>query len=227
MVKDVKIVGDCVKCGMNSGKRNFYSRIYHNNLFPSQHSDKRFSQKSSSTVLRIMITVFVTVIGAITYLSVSDRLTPIKFADPNFDYMITDNDGTIYQGKYSSNVGVAITQIQKMSSFDSQFSKQSAIGIYNIMRIEVANKQKDPILLDFNTFKLVDDKNREFLPSCVGDSLLSMRSQRVFVKKINPGISYSGLIAYDVPIDALIVTLSFTGGVLGERKELPFQVVVK
>lgn len=175
----------------------------------------------------LLLIAVVGLIASIAYFGKIPGSSPPKLGETELNLRVAGNDGTRYKGKYSSNVGVAITQIRSVPFIESEFSRYTATGAYHILRISVINKQPNPILLDFNTFRLVDENNNEFAPSFVGESMSAMKSRRVFVRKLNPDMKFSGLIAYDVPMGAKITKLSFTGGVLGERKELPFQVIVE
>lgn len=212
---------------MNCGKRNFYTQIHRQNILPAQPSNKRFLRKPIGAIARMTPVLFIVALGAIVTLYINHNLTTTKFADAEFDYSSVDNDGVVYQGKYSSHVGVVITHIHERGFLESQSSKHLPTGVYKIVRIEIANKQKGPILLDLSTFRLVDDENEEFLPCFAGNSVFSMKNRRVFVKKIEPGATYYGVLAYDVPKETHVTALSFTGGILGEKAELPFQVAAK
>jgi len=131
------------------------------------------------------------------------------------------------KGMTKSNVGVAIAKIQEMPTIDGSFSSTRAQGVFKVLYVVASNHQKDAVTIDANSFKLIDDKGREFSHSVEGDTALQMSNREtLFLKKINPGITIGGYVAYDVPKDAKISTLTFRGGFSGDKGELPFKVIL-
>jgi len=132
------------------------------------------------------------------------------------------------KGLTRSNVGVAIAKINKMQTIDGSYSSTQAQGIFNVIYVVVTNHQKDAVTIDANSFKLIDDKGREFSYSVEGDTALEMSNRKtLFLKKINPGITIAGYVAYDVPKDANITDLTFRGGFSGDKGQLPFKVMLE
>ena len=128
----------------------------------------------------------------------------------------------------ASDVGVAIARIQTMNTIDGSFINKKAQGVFKVILVVVKNGQKDAITLDANSFKLIDEQNREFSHSVEGDTALQMSNREtLFLKSINPGIIATGYISYDVPPDAKIKSLQFKGGMSGKKGELPFQVITE
>ncbi|MEC0228714.1 DUF4352 domain-containing protein [Paenibacillus alba] len=72
--------------------------------------------------------------------------------------------------------------------------------IFKVIELRVENNQKDAVTLDSNSFILIDDQNREFSGS--SESLMALGVDKTFIlKELNPGLSATGLIAFDVPKD--------------------------
>ena len=132
------------------------------------------------------------------------------------------------KGMTKSNVGVAIAKIQEMPTIDGSFSSTRAQGVFKVLYVVASNHQKDAVTIDANSFKLIDNKGREFSHSVEGDTALQMSNREtLFLKQINPGITVGGYVAYDVPKDANIATLAFRGGFSGDKGELPFKVILE
>jgi hypothetical protein len=120
----------------------------------------------------------------------------------------------------SSDVNIKVTGVESKSEVGGQFSKEKAQGVFKIVNLAVTNNQKDAITLDATSFKLLDDKNREFSHSVEGQTALEMEDsslQNFFLKQLNPGLTQNGKIVFDVPTDAKGLKLKARGGFTGDE----------
>lgn len=120
----------------------------------------------------------------------------------------------------SSNVKIVVTSFQSADSVgDNQYDIAKAQGVFKIVKIALTNNQKDAITVDSNSFKLIDDQGREFSDSSEAQTALMSSSnsdqQNFFLKQINPGITISGEVIFDVPKDAKGFKLKASGGMTG------------
>lgn len=121
----------------------------------------------------------------------------------------------------SSDVKITVVSSESKAEIgDNQFSKAKAQGVFKVLELTVANNQKDAITIDSNSFKLIDDQNREF--SASSDSIMAFGGvdKTFFLRKLNPGLTASGLLAFDVPKDAKGLYLQAQGGMLGKKIKL-------
>ena len=121
----------------------------------------------------------------------------------------------------SSDVKIAVTGFASKDSIgDNQFSIAKAQGIFRVVFVSLTNNQKDAITIDSNSFKLIDDQDREFSYSSEAQmammSSINNKQENFFLKKINPGMTITGQIAYDVPKDAKGFKLKASGGITGK-----------
>lgn len=139
---------------------------------------------------------------------------PKKTAEPELS-----NEGV------SSDVKIVVDGAESKSEVgDNQFSKKKAQGVFKVITITLTNNQKDAITIDSNSFKLVDDKGREFSYSSEGQTALmtsvSGKDESFFLKKLNPGLSITGKVVFDVPQDATGFYLKARGGMTGKEIKL-------
>jgi hypothetical protein len=114
----------------------------------------------------------------------------------------------------SSDVKIVVDSFETKDQVgDNEFTKAKAQGIFKVLKVTVTNNQKDAITLDSNSFKLIDDQKREFTSS--SDTMMAFE-ESFFLKKVNPGLSVSGFIAFDVPKDAKGFVLQARGGMTGK-----------
>jgi hypothetical protein len=125
----------------------------------------------------------------------------------------------------SSDVKIVVEGFESKDQVgDNQFSKKQAQGVFKIVKVTLTNNQKDAITIDANSFKLIDDQKREFsysseaqfaLESSVGD-----KKESFLLKKMNPGLSATGYVVFDVPKDAKNFVLEAKGGFTGKKIQL-------
>jgi Telomeric repeat-binding factor 2. len=112
----------------------------------------------------------------------------------------------------SSNV---LIEVLGMETLDS-INREKAIGVFKVVNLKISNNQNDEITISSNSFKLIDDKGREFSYSSEGNLALSFADETTLsFKGLNPGLTIEGKIAFDVPKDATGLKLKARGGMTG------------
>ncbi|MCC2491639.1 DUF4352 domain-containing protein, partial [Bacillus cereus] len=62
----------------------------------------------------------------------------------------------------SSKVKIAVGSVESTDSVGGQYLSEKAQGVFKIVEVSITNNQKDAITVDANSFKLVDNQDREF-----------------------------------------------------------------
>ena len=147
--------------------------------------------------------------------------------EPEYLYKCKLSDIGTVRGAYASNVGVAIGKIATTNSIGNKYHTTQAQGVFILVFIAVTNGQNDVVTIDANSFKLIDDRGREFTHSVDGETSLTMLGEKsLFLTEVNPGNTVTGYIVYDVPADTNIVRMFFRGGMTGDEGEVPFRVML-
>ena len=123
----------------------------------------------------------------------------------------------------SSKVKIAVGSVESTDSVGGEYLKEKAQGVFKVVEITITNNQKDAITVDANSFKLVDNKDREFTYSTQAQTAFDVGnggSSDFFLKQLNPGLSQTGKIIYDVPVDAQGLVLKARGGMMGKEIKL-------
>ena len=127
----------------------------------------------------------------------------------------------------SSDVAIKVVGMESASEISTEFSKETAQGVFKIITLSLTNNQKDAITVDADSFKLVDDKGREFSYSTNGQTQQEMKdntsSNNFFLKSLNPGLTQQGKIVFDIPADATGLVLKARGGMTGDEITLKVQ----
>jgi hypothetical protein len=125
----------------------------------------------------------------------------------------------------SSDVNIIVNGFETKDKVgDNEFSTAIAQGIFQVVEVTLTNNQKDAITIDSNSFTLLDDQQREFTYSSEAQmalmSSLGDKQDSFFLQKLNPGLSSTGYIVFDVPKDAKGFILEASGGMTGKKIQL-------
>ena len=121
------------------------------------------------------------------------------------------------KGEYS-NVKVEVLSNETRKQIGDDFLAENSIGIFKILRVRVSNNRNDEIIADTSNFKLIDNKNRVF--SCSNmmatSSKYTKSEEILFLKPINPGLTVSSYLIFDIPEDAKGLYLKVTHDLFGD-----------
>lgn len=106
-----------------------------------------------------------------------------------------------------------VTSTNELKS-DNQFIESATTpGQFIVIDIEAYNNDSKARMVDSSMFKVKDDQKREFEPS--NDSEVMMVVDGVmdfFLQDINPGLSKTGQLVFELPADASSYTLEVSSG---------------
>ncbi|WP_212934902.1 DUF4352 domain-containing protein [Bacillus hominis] len=125
----------------------------------------------------------------------------------------------------SSNVKITVGSVETLESVGTEYVNEKAQGVFKIVELTLTNNQKDAITLSSNSFKLVDNQGREFSTSSAAQIKLNVANggnSKFLLEKLNPGLSQTGKIVFDVPKDVQGLALKARGGLAG--KEITLKV---
>jgi len=154
-------------------------------------------------------------------------------AKDEFNLTVTDTStGTTYKGKMVSNVGFAVLNVDTAKAVGSDFFVEKAAGgaKFALVKVYVANKQKEALTLDASLFTLVADGSEyEYSIPAFSAMELSEQTESLFLKKLNPGLSVVATIPFEVPdsLDLSRAELRFRTGLLGRAETVPLSPVTE
>lgn len=123
----------------------------------------------------------------------------------------------------SSDVKITVDSVEsKEVAGTNDFLKATAKGVFKIIKLTLVNNQKSVVIADGASYKLVDDQNREYSTSSDAMTAVGM-DKSFFLKKIDPGQTLTGYIAFDVPKDAKGFYLKAQGGMSGKEIKLKLE----
>lgn len=123
----------------------------------------------------------------------------------------------------SSKVKITVGSVESVDSVGGDYLNEKAQGVFKVVEISITNNQKDAITVDANSFKLMDNQDREFKYSTQAQTAYDIGNSGksdFFLKQLNPGLTQTGKIIFDVPADAQGLVLKARGGMMGKEIKL-------
>lgn len=123
------------------------------------------------------------------------------------------------------DLAFTVTSVKKQKSLGSSYTKKTAQGIYYVLTVKIANKSDSTSTFDSSMAKITDSQNRQFDHSTDGQLALGMSQGKVdlFFQQVQPGLSYTGDIVFDVPEDIAEPTLLVKGAYLSSGSKIKLQ----
>ena len=97
---------------------------------------------------------------------------------------------------------------------DNEFIESATTtGQFILIDIEAFNNDKDARMIDSSMFKILDDQSREFNPSSDSEVMMVVDgAMDFFLQDINPGLSKTGQLVFELPADAKSYSLQVSSG---------------
>ncbi|MBD3110149.1 DUF4352 domain-containing protein [Bacillus sp. AGMB 02131] len=97
---------------------------------------------------------------------------------------------------------------------DNEFVESAVTeGQFIIIDVTAYNNDSEARMVDSNMFKMKDDQGREFQPSSDSEVMMLVDGMMdFFLQDINPGLSKSGQLVFELPADATSYTLEVSSG---------------
>ncbi len=101
----------------------------------------------------------------------------------------------------------------------SSFEEKTAQGIYYILTVQIKNNGKDTKTINASDFKVTDSKGRNYDYSNDGQTAMEITNggaTSFFLQQIQPSLSVTGKIVFDVPKDATGLKLLAQGDIFSQ-----------
>jgi hypothetical protein len=166
----------------------------------------------------VLFLAFLYVLGSHTNSPDSSSNGPAAEDQPAFS---VTSGNTTYYGAISSNVGVAILAVQSQPYMLEFGSPTRADGKFILVTVAITNRQHDAITMTSSLFEIVDSAGNVYSASEKSIEL----ARGLFLNEINPGITKTGEIVFDVPESLGLenLRLKFRGGMTGDSAVLALQ----
>jgi len=182
---------------------------------------KKRPSSSRRKSLYAFIALVICIIGGVSTTESSDsssKLTPVSTNSP--DLLTLQLKENLSKQGVSSDVTIKVMSSKYTSKIANSFLSEKANGIFKIVKVQISNGQKDAITVDSSSFKLLDEQDREFTISSKAQSVSMSNEESFFLYSLNPGLSVTGQLIFDVPSKKGTYRLKAQGGMTGDDIEL-------
>jgi hypothetical protein len=125
----------------------------------------------------------------------------------------------------NGDLAFTVTQAKDAKSLGNTYTKKDAQGVFKIITIKVENKGKETKTIDSSMLKLKDGQGRTFERSIDGQTAkgLSQGQVDLFLQQVQPSLSVTGEIVFDIPDDATDLTLLAKDSMFGKTIEIKLE----
>jgi hypothetical protein len=114
------------------------------------------------------------------------------------------------------------TAVSTAKLLGNSYTKKDAQGTFYVVTLNVKNTGKETATIDSSMIKITDSQGRKFDRSIEGQTAKGMAQGKVdmFLQQVQPGLSVTGDIVFDLPDDATDLKLLVKGGLFGTEKQI-------
>lgn len=105
-----------------------------------------------------------------------------------------------------------VNSIKTAKKIGNEFMNKTTNGQFLIINVTIKNNDKEARIIDTSLFKIIDSQGREFEPLADGDVYVNVNTS-FFLEEVNPNLSRTGNIVFEMPKDAKGLKLEVNSGV--------------
>lgn len=105
-----------------------------------------------------------------------------------------------------------VNSIKTAKKIGNEFMNKTTNGQFLIINVTIKNNDKEARIIDTSLFKIIDSQGREFEPLADGDVYVNENTS-FFLEEVNPNLSRTGNIVFEMPKDAKGLKLEVNSGV--------------
>lgn len=118
------------------------------------------------------------------------------------------------------DLAFTVTNVTTAKTLGNEFTRKESQGVFNIITIKIENKGKETITVDSSMLQITDSQNRKFDRSIDGQTAKGLAQGKVdlFLQQVQPGLSVTGDIVFDLPSDIQEPKLIVKGSLFSSGK---------
>lgn len=125
----------------------------------------------------------------------------------------------------SSDLAFTVTGVKDYQSLGNSFTSKDAQGVFKVVTLKIENTGKETKTIDSSMIKLADDQGRTFERSIDGQTAKGLAQGQVdlFLQQVQPSLSVTGEVVFDIPVDAQGLVLQVRGGLFATEAEIALE----
>lgn len=118
-----------------------------------------------------------------------------------------------------------VTGVEKAKSLGNQFTARDAQGTFYVLTLKIENKGDKTVTFDSSMAKVTDSQGREFERSVEGQTAKGLSQGKVdlFLQQIQPSLSVTGDLIFDLPAEIQDPTLVVKGSLFSKGAKIKLQ----
>jgi len=123
------------------------------------------------------------------------------------------------------DLAFTVLGVEKSKTLGNAYTQKTAQGTFYVVTIKIENKGKKTATFDASMAKVKDDQGREFERSIEGQTAKGMAEGQVdlFLQQIQPSLSVTGDLVFDLPDSLKNPVLTLKGSVFGQGVEVKLE----
>lgn len=125
----------------------------------------------------------------------------------------------------SEDLAFTVTTVTNAKALGNSFTRKEAQGTFKVITLKIANTGKETRTIDSSMIKLSDSQGRTFERSIDGQTAKGLAQGQVdlFLQQVQPSLSITGEIVFDIPKDAQGLVLEVRGGLFAPATEIKLE----
>jgi len=134
----------------------------------------------------------------------------------------TETIAKVEEAVEDNGLAFTVTGVDNLSSLGNQFTRTDAQGIFYVITLKIENKSDSTKTIDSSMITLTDSQNRQYDRSVEGQTAKGLAQGKVdlFLQQVQPSLSVTGDIVFDIPKDATGLKLIVKGSLFGSGKKI-------
>lgn len=125
----------------------------------------------------------------------------------------------------NGDLAFTVTKVTEAKSLGNSYTKKDAQGVFKVITVKVENKGKETKTIDSSMLKLKDAQDQTFERSIDGQTAKGLAQGQVdlFLQQVQPSLSVTGEIVFDIPADATGLVLLAKDSMFGKAIEIKLE----
>lgn len=176
-----------------------------------------------------IIFVVIVIIGAIASAGKSDKSNQSSSSDSTSETSSTQKSEVKTYGLnepvQNEDLVFTVTGVEKAQSLGNQFTARTAQGTFHVLTLKIENKGNKTVTFDSSMAKVTDSQGREFERSVEGQTAKGLSQGKVdlFLQQIQPSLSVTGDLIFDLPSEIQDPTLVVKGSLFSKGAKIKLQ----
>lgn len=123
------------------------------------------------------------------------------------------------------DLAFSVSNVTTAKSLGNSYTLKNAQGMFYVVTLKLENKGNKTVTFDSSMAKVTDEQGREFERSIEGQTAKGMAQGNVdlFLQQIQPSLSVTGDIVFDLPADVKNPVLVVKGSYFGKGAKINLQ----